>query len=573
MSTEDKDEVQVLKGAGALKYGVASPAGIINYVLKRATKAPITSVGLSGNGFGQAILGVDLGRSFGSEQQLGVRVNLAGGDTGAYTRGAGGIRWIGATTADWRAKRAKLRFDFESYGVNIVEQAALLQNKPGADGRITLPRIPDPYTLLSGDWARQVGVGQNVSLRGDYKLGGAVQLRGEVGRSDADVLRRAVTRIGNYDVVTGQGTETITLIRDQRYINTYADLEASIKGEHRGFLDNLFTVGYTRNERLFNNPVTTQATAAQNMYQPVPLPAPQYPTGSNEYLPQNSADYDYFFTDSVVVQKRFRLTSGMRQINYSADDKLASGRTNVSATSFWAPALGGIFEVTRKVALYASYVKSLEETGQAPINAKNAFAVLPPAPATQKEIGIRASGARGFAATLGYFTIDRANATTDPLTKIYALNGTNAFRGLESTLGVNAGPQWSLNVGGQYMHATQQSPDDPTIDGKVPENVPRLSGNLGLAYRPRRMPGLQISGGLLYVGSRQINPQDQGTIPGTATLSLGATFSGTIDRRPLSFSLNCRNCSDKRYYSSAVNGALGVAAPRTISFSARIAGL
>jgi hypothetical protein len=60
-----------------------------------------------------------------------------------------------------------------------------------------------------------------------------------------------------------------------------------------------------------------------------------------------------------------------------------------------------------------------------------------------------------------------------------------------------------------------------------------------LAYPPSRVPALQLSGGVLYV----------------------------------SFSLNCRNCSDKRYYSSAVNGALGVAAPRTISFSVRIAGL
>src|ERR1700730_17030663 len=38
LQTEDKEQLQVLKGAGALEYGIASPAGIINYVLKRATK-------------------------------------------------------------------------------------------------------------------------------------------------------------------------------------------------------------------------------------------------------------------------------------------------------------------------------------------------------------------------------------------------------------------------------------------------------------------------------------------------------------------------------------------------------
>jgi iron complex outermembrane receptor protein len=236
-----------------------------------------------------------------------------------------------------------------------------------------------------------------------------------------------------------------------------------------------------------------------------------------------------------------------------------------------APAIGGIFDLNRNFALYASYVKSLEETGSAPINSKNAFDVLPPASATQKEVGIRAVGSRGFAASFGYFTIDRANATTDPVTQNFGLNGRNFFQGLESTVNVKVTPRWTLSLGGQEMNATQHSPHDPTINGKTPENVPKLSGNVGLAFEPRTIPGLQLSGGLQFVGARQLNPQDQGTIPSVTTSSFGVTYTKKINDRRVSINLSCRNCGDKRYWSSAVNGALGIASPRTVSLSVRLA--
>jgi iron complex outermembrane recepter protein len=573
LETEDKEQVQVLKGAGALEFGIASPAGIINYVLKRATKAPITAVSLSGTGFGQSIGTLDLGRSFGANQQFGVRVNLAGGDAPTYVRDGGGTRWLGAMTADWTTKRAKVRFDYEKFGINFVEQTTLLQNKPGAGGTITLPRMPDPFALLSGDWARAVGTGQNISTRGDYDAGHGISFSAEIGRSDADRPRRDVSQFGTYNLSTGKGTETVTLIQDQRYVNTYEDIEAKFRTTHAGPVENVFTVGFTRNERLFNNPVNGQATYTQYLYAPVPLAAPQFPTGPIVYLPQNSYDYDYYFSDSVVLFTKLRLSGGLRQINYSADDKLASGGANHSTTSYLAPALGGTFDLTKSFSLYGSYVKSLDQTGQAPINSANAFAVLPPAAATQKEAGVRANGRHGFEATLGYFTIDRANATTDLVTKIYAINGTNSFRGLESTLKANVAPRWTLTMGGQLMNATEHAAGDPTIDGKIPENVPRLSGAVGLDYRFRAVPGLRLNAGVQYVGARQINPQDQGTIPSVTTSSVGASYDTRINARQVTVNLTCRNLTDKRYYSSAVNGALGIAAPRTVSLSVRVAAL
>lgn len=573
MPTEDKAQVQVLKGAGALEYGVAAPAGIVNYVLKRATAKPVNEVSYGGSFNGQAITGIDIGRKFGYHNQFGARLNIAGGETGSYTNGAGGTRWLGTMTADWTTDRARVRLGYEKYGVNLIENAGLLQNKAGADGRIVLPHLLNPANLLSGDWDRQVGGGQNTTLQADVRATDAATVSLSLGRSDAYRDRRIVTQVGAYNVVTGKGTETATFVNDQHYTNTYADLSVTMRAQHGRYFSNAFTVGYTRNERLANNPVNSSVTFKQWIYNPIVEPAPIAPTGPIRYQPQNSRDIDYYFRDSLTIAQRFHITGGLREINYQADDQVSATKVNHNTTSFMAPAIGAIIDLTKNASLYGSYVKSLEESPTAPINALNAFAVLPPAPATQKEVGIRTTGPRGFLASLAYFTINRANSTIDPITNIFGLNGTNRFAGYESTLNVRITPRIALIAGGQYMEAKQIAPDDPSINGKIPENVPKLSGNVGLVLEPSFAPGLQLNGGLQSFGPRQINPQDQGLLPAVTLVNVGMVYAKRFGDRRVSFNLNCRNCGDKRYWSSAVNGALGIGPPRVVSFSVRVAGL
>jgi len=435
-----------------------------------------------------------------------------------------------------------------------------------------LPHTLDPANLRSGEWDRQVGGGQNTTLRADVKANDTATVSLALGRSDAYRVRRIVTQIGAYNLVTGKGTETATFVRDQHYTNTYADLSTTFRSEHGDFFSNALTLGYTRNERLASNPVNSSTTFKQNIYNPTTIPAPVFPSGPIQYQPQNSRDIDYYFRDSLVIARRFHLTGGLREINYTADNT-GGGKTNHSTTSFMAPAIGAIIDFTRNLSLYGSYVKSLEESPTAPINSKNAFAVLPPAPAAQKEVGIRAIGPRGFSASLAYFTINRANSTIDPVTNIFGLNGTNTFAGYEGTLKLPISRRLTLAAGGQYMDSKEHSPNDPTINGKIPENVPRLSGNVGLIFRPAFAPGLQLKAGLRSFGPRELNPQDQGLLPAVTLANFGLAYTKRFADKRVTFNLNCRNCGDKRYWSSAVNGALGIGPPRTVSFSARVAGL
>jgi len=568
LPVEDKCRIEAHKGAGALEFGIASPAGIVNYVLKRAGTVPATSLTITGNGYGQAFEALDVGRKFGNAKQFGVRVNLAGGEYGSFVRGAGGTRYLETVTADWNpSARAGLQLDYEQFGVDTIEQSALLELK-AVKGVIALPKVPDPTRLLSGPWARSVGTGRNVSLRGAYDLGGGWSAVAEWGRSDGRRPERNLSLIGNYDVNTGQGKETVMFVRDQRMVNVYENLAVKQRVDHGAFSNEL-TLGVNRNERDFNNPQNTSVVVNQNIFNPVSLAAPVRPAGAIAYLPNDSHDVDYYIEDALKLFGRLHLFGGVRQLGYVSESHVTSSLVDRATTPFLAPAAGIVYDASRNVSVYASYLKSLEETGQAPVTSANAFHVLPPAPATQREVGIRATAAR-TSATLGYFTIDKGNATIDPVTNVYAVNGTIAFQGLESTLSYALTPRVTLNAGGQIMRAAQRSQRDPSIDGKLPENTPNVSDTVGVAYRPTFAKGLTLNTGMLFVGRRQVNPQNQGTIPGVYVNTFGANWITRVNAHRLAFNLNCTNLFDKRYYSAAVNGALGVGNPRTITLSTRL---
>ncbi len=472
---EDKDHVEALKGVGALIFGLAPPAGIINLVTKRATAQPVTALTLSGTEYGQFMASADLGRKFGDSDQFGLRTNLSGAHLDKGIGGATGDRWFGSLAADWRAsERLSFGLDFEGYDMNVVEQTVLRQLKP-VGGVVVLPKLPNPAVLLSGPWAQYRTNGFNVLGTARYQIADGWNVIAEAGLSEARRPQRYITRLTNYDVRTGQGSEQITIANDQKYDNSYVKAELKQRTSLTNSVTNYLTVGANRNERYFNNPSTTAAkSVSQNLYNPVDVPAPA-PATPPTYAPQDSYDLGVYAYDTVSFLERLHLLGGIRYTSYHADNVEPSGAHAKTVTNVWSPAVGAVVVLLPGLGAYASYMKGLEETGQAPEGSANQFQVLPPAVATQTEVGLRAQDLLGISATLGYFNIDRANAVIDPTTNIYAINGTIRYRGLESTLSTEVLPRLLLQAGGQWMHAVQHALSG--ITGLQPENTPRFTGN------------------------------------------------------------------------------------------------
>lgn len=99
VALENKQQVEVLKGLAGLQSGVSEPGGLVNYVSKRPEN--VRSVTVSTNEQGERYLATDVGGWLGTEQQVGVRINLAHEDIRSYVDHADGKRDFASLALDW----------------------------------------------------------------------------------------------------------------------------------------------------------------------------------------------------------------------------------------------------------------------------------------------------------------------------------------------------------------------------------------------------------------------------------------------------------------------------------------
>lgn len=209
MPIENKERVELLKGASALYYGFANPSGIINLVTKRAGSQDVTTgyalLDAQG-GFGG---GVDIGRRFGSDGRFGVRINAFGAKTESTTNGVSGNRQMLSGAFDWQAsERLSLRADAEYYRRDGEEPGGI--SLPAAvRGTITLPDIPSPSNRYAPAGAPFKTEGLNLTARADYALAATWSARVEGGISNAR-RDRLIVALGSINLATGAGRLTLT---------------------------------------------------------------------------------------------------------------------------------------------------------------------------------------------------------------------------------------------------------------------------------------------------------------------------------------------------------------------------
>jgi TonB-dependent siderophore receptor len=560
--TEDKERLETLKGANALMFGIASPAGIINLVTKRATDLDIGTVTLSGSSFGQYYGGVDVGRRFGEQKQLGTRVNLSAVhlENGVrHTDGHGDFESLGV---DWRATdRLSFQGDVEHFTKHTILQAAVSILSP-VNGVVPVPNVPDPRNLLSGTWATYDGETRNLQARADFIIANGWKAIAEIGRSDSD-RTRFVTRVGKYNPVTGAGGVVTTNFSDQSFVNKFTRVEL-LGSFSTGVLKHDLTLGVSESERDAFTPAQNSITLPQkqNIYDPVELPPPVPTSPPVSLAPQINKDTGLYTYDTIAFGPAKALL-GFRQTKSKQDN----GATKSSATVN-SPAGGFLYDILPTTTLFASYMKGLEDGAVAPVNAANANQIQPPGISTQKEIGIRDSYFRGLSISASYFDISRVNAVTDPVSNIFSNNGTIRYKGAEAVVAYEINRQWTVNTAIQWLNAVQNT-SDIRINGLPPENTPKYIGNVFVTHRSPLLAGLTLTAGASYVTSRFVNPQDQGTIPGYTLYSAGVGYATKIAGHRTSIQLNVDNLANKRYWNSAQQGTFGTGMDRSVKFNGK----
>lgn len=558
---ENKERVEVLKGASSLYYGFVPPSGIVNLVTKRAGKEPVSNLALSANQHGGANVHVDLGRRFGDQQQFGARVNLVGGREDIGIDNYSGERSLASAALDWRTtSNLSFKLDLEHYRKNVSEQAAIVA--PAAvNGTITLPSVPDARRNLAGEWQKYDAKATNLLLRTDYALNDNWALLFEAGKSKTE-RDRNFSQFQNYSLSTGQGTLRIFFARGQEWENENyrTELFGRLPGQ---WITHELSLGYTANERSQDPRTQPMRDVSQNLYNPVAI-APQSPTTALSSNRSMIEDRGWYLSDRVLIGEKWQAMIGARGSRYES----VTTTTRYKADDV-NPALALMYKPVTSVSLYGSYLEGLEESGQAPANRANAGELLPPALSKQKEIGVKAEVAQGVLLQAAYFDIKRPSTTVDS-TNRFVLNGLAQYKGLELAASGEVTKQLSLIASALFMDAKQLNAANAATYGKVPDNTPERTASLFAEYRLQSVPGLALSGGAYYVGKRPVNNENQAFVDSYTTLSLGARYMTRVAGKRATIRAVLDNATNQNYWSTAGNGLLGVGAPRTLKVTAKV---
>jgi len=560
---ENKERVEVLKGASSLYYGFVPPSGIINLVTKRAGNKPVTNLRLMGNQYGGANAHLDVGRRFGSEQQFGVRVNLLKGREDIGINHFSGDRKLASGAFDWRVNdKLSFKLDVEHYSKDVSEQPPILV--PAAvNGVITLPPVPDNRQNLSGKWQRYDANATNLLFRTDYALSDNWGVFFEAGKART-TRDRAFSRFENFDLTTGQGTlRTFSFTRGQKFNNE--NYRAEIYGRLPGtWITHELSLGFTANERSQDGRAFTGVTNPQNLFNPVAI-APQSPVGASSPLfPGTIRDRGWYLFDRMLIGK-WQAMFGARGSNY----KSTTPNSRYTADKV-TPTFALMYKPISNVSIYGSYLEGLEESDTVGPDRANFGQVLPPAMSKQKEIGIKAEVAQGILLQAAYFDIERSSTAIDSVTNNLTLNGLAQYRGVELVASGEITKRLSLIASAVFQDAKQLNADNAATFRKTPDNTPEQTASLFSEYRLQSVPGLALSGGLYYVGKRPVNNQNQAFVDDYTTVSLGARHTTIIDGKRTTFQAVLDNATDKNYWGTAGSNLLGVGAPRMLKVTAQM---
>ncbi|WP_434516908.1 TonB-dependent siderophore receptor [Dechloromonas sp. ARDL1] len=558
---ENKERVEVLKGASSLYYGFVPPSGIVNLVTKRAGKAPVSNLTVSANQHGGANIHADLGRRFGGEQQFGVRVNLLEGREDIGIDNFSGDRSLAAVAFDWRASdKLSFKLDFERYRKNVSEQAAIAV--PAAvGGKVTLPGVPDARRNLAGEWQKFDAEASNLLFRADYALNDNWAVLFEAGKARIE-RERNFSQFQNYNLATGQGTLRIFFNRAQEWENENyrTELSGRLPGQ---WMTHELALGFATNERSQNPGTSSLADVPQNLYTPLTVAerSPGIASGPNR---STIKDTGWYLFDRISFGEQWQVMLGVRGSRYES----VTSSTRYQAKEL-NPAAALMYKPTHRMSLYGSYLEGVEETGFAPGNRANAGELLPPALSRQTEIGIKAEVAQGILFQAAYFDIKRPSTTVDSGNR-FVLNGLAQYQGVELAASGEVTKNLSLIASLLFLEAKQLNAANAATFGKTPDNTPERTASLFAEYRLPTVPGLALSGGIYYVGKRPVNNENQAFVDSYATLSLGARHTTVIGGKRTTFQAVVDNVTDKNYWSTAGNGLLGVGAPRTLKVTAKV---
>ena len=568
---ENKERIEVLKGLAGLTAGIATPGGIVNYVTKRPTAAPLRSATVEVSERGTLYGTVDLGGRF-DDRRFGYRINAAAADIHPYVRGANGDRQFVSAAFDWQITPdalLQLDMDYQRKSQITAPGFQLIRNE-------VLPTGVSPKMLLNDQpWTRPVKTkDSNLGLRFEYKL--APSWLATVAANKHWFKRDDFTAFpygcsnegagfypgycsnGDYDVYDYQSTGE----RKSPW-----GVQAQVQGQFAtGTIRHALTVGTSYSERhdSFGDYVYDYV-GYSNLWHPLVTPhvAADRVTGP---VSERRSDEEraLFAQDIVSLTNQWTVHAGLRHVEIKRSDAH-------SDDSFLLPSVALVFSPAHDWNVYAAVSHGLQHGGVAPMQTTNENQVLAPQRSHQVEIGAKAALDNGINLSAALFQIRQGLEYTDA-NNTFVRNGRETHRGLELTAQGKATPalDWSLSL--MALNTRQEGTGQASIDGKRVTDVPAFKSTAWVQYAVAAIPGLKLDGTWQYSAKKAFDVENTVFVPDYHVFGVGASYGVKWGATNVVLRARAENLFDKFYWRDVtpeLGGYLLPGAPRTFRMSAQ----
>lgn len=564
--TEYAERVEVLKGPGALMYGISPNSGVggvINIVPKRPLDQDLTR--FTGSYASDTQVGghLDISRRFGEENQFGVRFNgsLQGGDTAVddQQRDVG----VGAIALDYRGERLRLNLDYISQKESFEGASRPFTLAPG----VQVPSAPNGRTSLPQKWGWSDTKEQSALLGGEYDLSDSLTVFAHAGggRSDVKRLSDQVPRILN------DAGDTSNIPGYYKFNVDRSTADVGLRAQFAtGPITHTTTLMATRYQDELSRGINNGTEIRSNIYHPVDTPKQNLRAPKVLRISESELS-GVALTDTLgFLDERIQLTLGVRRQdiesrNYSAAGVVSSRYKDAATT----PLVGVVVKPWDDVSLYYNYVEGLSKGDIAPGTASNAGETFAPYESKQHELGVKYEHGT-FMTTLALFQIEKPSGELGA-NGVYSVQAEQRNRGVELSVYGEVAPGTRLMGGVTLLDGELTQSATAANRGNKPVGVPDIQANLWAEYDTPWLEGFTLTGGAIYTDSQYINQANTQELDAWTRIDAGVRYATKIEGRPTTLRATVQNVFDREYWSGVASyGAFSPGYPRTLQLSATV---
>ena len=560
---EHFEQIELLKGSSGFMYGFGSPGGLVNYVTKKPSDAPVRRIDIGYKSNSLWSEHVDLGDRFG-DGRFGYRLNATHEEGKTYNDG--GLHRDALSLALDARLTQDLTWDFNG----------LYQRRNSTD------QTPSIYTrsyvgaslpsAISSANQTLVGAGQHLTNTLQfYSTGLQYQLAPDWSLS------------ANYSHSTAKRSRNEGILSLIDVSGDYDDLRSDSSEAHRFDQGQVQAQGKLRTGA-FEHQVVLGASwqkqvneySSNSVYQQI---------GTGNLFSQNTNSYfsatDFslyrdsditqravFASDTVKLSERWSVLAGLRNTNFVQNGyDIAGAQTSQYAKNgVLTPTLALMFRPVIDTLVYASYVESLEQGSTAGVTYANYRDQLAPLKSKQYELGVKSEHER-WSATAALFRIERGAEYADS-DNVLVQDGLSIYQGLELGASTRLGSQWQL--GGNLMWLDSSYERGSSNQGNRVAGAPEYVATAQLSYAVPQLPGLKLSADAKYTGPTMLNASNGIRLPGYALANVGASYTTRLGGYDTTWRFAVNNVANKRYWEYQYENYVKPGDPRTVSVSAKL---